>query len=120
MPTLRTKPADDASGPCAAGGVLSLTGLLRELRARGILRHPLPVRVYARIAGMADRVRAGEYRLEPGITPRGILAKRLEQAVSEPGDAVLASERSGLGVGRDGEVVVAEGLVDVHGGTFSL
>lgn len=52
----------------------NLTLLLRDLDARGILEYPNWLRVYARLTGVADKVRAGEYLVEPGLTPRGLLA----------------------------------------------
>jgi UPF0755 protein len=53
----------------------NLTQLLAELHAQGVLTHPMLLRYYARYQGVANRVRAGEYRLERGLTARGLLAK---------------------------------------------
>ncbi|MCG3170325.1 MAG: Endolytic murein transglycosylase [Pseudomonadales bacterium] len=55
-----------------AGG--NLTRLLRELGERGVLDRPNWLRLHARLSGVADQVRAGEYRIEPGLTPRALLA----------------------------------------------
>jgi UPF0755 protein len=51
----------------------NLTLFLGDLHERGLLEHPLWLRAQARIDGVADKVRAGEYRLEPGVTPRLLL-----------------------------------------------
>jgi UPF0755 protein len=53
----------------------NLTGFLDELSERGVLAHPNWLRAQARISGVADRVRAGEYLIEPGTTPRALLKK---------------------------------------------
>jgi UPF0755 protein len=54
-----------------AGG--NLTRFAAHLHRRGLLRHPRWLLVHARLTQAADRVQAGEYRLEPGITPRVLL-----------------------------------------------
>ena len=51
----------------------NLTHFLDDLHESGLLDHPRWLRAQARIDGVADKVRAGEYRLEPGITPRLLL-----------------------------------------------
>ncbi len=51
----------------------NLTHFLDDLHERGVLEHPRWLRAQARIDGVADKVRAGEYRLEPGLTPRLLL-----------------------------------------------
>jgi len=51
----------------------NLTHFLDDLHASGLLEHPHWLRAQARIDGVADKVRAGEYRLEPGVTPRLLL-----------------------------------------------
>ena len=61
----------------------NLRGLLSDLESRGILMHPFLLRCYLRIEGNANKVRAGEYRLEPGITARGLIAKLLSGDVVE-------------------------------------
>jgi len=52
----------------------NLTHFLGELHSRGFVAHPVLLRLHARLNGIANRVRAGEYRLEPGLTPRQLLA----------------------------------------------
>lgn len=61
----------------------NLTRFLADLRVRGIVLHPAVLRLHARQSGVADRVRAGEYRLEPGLSPRGLLRKLVEGDVVE-------------------------------------
>jgi UPF0755 protein len=45
----------------------------RELAARGVLDHPDWLRAYARLTGADARVKAGEYEIAPGTTPRELL-----------------------------------------------
>ncbi len=45
----------------------------REMAERGWLDHPRMLIAYARLTGADARVRAGEYRIEPGTTPAGLL-----------------------------------------------
>ena len=53
-----------------------LLGILHTLTAAGIRPHrPLYWRVLARQMNVAGRLQAGEYALDPGITPRALLAK---------------------------------------------
>ena len=58
---------------------------LGELAARGLLEHPAWLRAYARVTGADARIKAGEYALPPGITPRGLIA------LLESGDVVQHS-----------------------------
>ncbi len=55
---------------------------LEVLAARGVLSHPLWLRAYARATGADARIKAGEYAVPPGTTPRGLLA------LLESGDVV--------------------------------
>lgn len=53
-----------------------LPGIVRNLDGRGIRSGPaLYWRLLARQMGVAGRLHAGEYAFDPGITPRGLLAK---------------------------------------------
>lgn len=45
----------------------------RDLAARGVLDHPDWLRAYARLTGADARVKAGEYEIAPGTTPRELL-----------------------------------------------
>ena len=45
-----------------------------ELAARGVLDHPGWLTAYARLTGADGRIRAGEYSIQPGTTPAGLLA----------------------------------------------
>jgi UPF0755 protein len=47
---------------------------LRELESRGLLDRPGWLRVHARMTGADARVKAGEYAIEPGTSPRALLA----------------------------------------------
>ncbi|GAB6041901.1 endolytic transglycosylase MltG [Endothiovibrio diazotrophicus] len=53
----------------------SVAALGRELAGRGLMRSPRYFTLLARIGGHGRRIKAGEYRLEPGVTPRGLLEK---------------------------------------------
>lgn len=53
----------------------SLTRILRDLQAEGILDSGNDVLLYARTQGLAGRIKAGEYELNAGLTARGLLHK---------------------------------------------
>jgi UPF0755 protein len=46
-----------------------------DLGARGLLPRPWLLAAYARLTGDATRIRAGEYQLTTGLTPRSLLEK---------------------------------------------
>ncbi len=56
----------------------SLIGVANDLKRRGIIDHPSYLVWYARWEGGADHIKAGDYILQPGMTP----ARLLEQLVS--------------------------------------
>lgn len=58
---------------------------LDELAARDLLDHPAWLRAYARATGADARIKAGEYEVSPGTTPRGLVA------LLESGDVVQHS-----------------------------
>lgn len=71
---------DTPLGPPAAGWVLEVKpgmgsgDIARELRRQpGLLRSALYLEAYARLNGLASRLKAGEYAVNPGLTPRGLL-----------------------------------------------
>lgn len=51
-----------------------IRNIARDLTAKGVLDAPWYLRLYARQSGLAPKLRAGEYRITPGMTPRGLLA----------------------------------------------
>ena len=51
----------------------SLRGFADELAARGWMAHPWILAVEGRRLGIAHSIRAGEYEVTPGMTPRGLL-----------------------------------------------
>ena len=53
-------------------GIRSLSAILKD---KGLVRHPLIVRLSARIYGYDTRLKAGEYRLEPGMSLVDVLEK---------------------------------------------
>ncbi|HEY5623791.1 MAG TPA: endolytic transglycosylase MltG [Gammaproteobacteria bacterium] len=61
----------------------SLSRVSAELAERGILGTPRLLALYGRLTGDATRIRAGEYRIEPGTSPLALLRQLVE------GDVVL-------------------------------
>ncbi|MCC5794780.1 MAG: endolytic transglycosylase MltG [Chromatiales bacterium] len=64
-------PADEVLIEVTPGA--SLRRVAAGLQAQGILHHPLPLLLHARLTGDDLRIRAGEYALYPGTTPRELL-----------------------------------------------
>ena len=63
----------------------TLNAVARELHGRGVIAHPRIWVAYARLRGLDDDIRSGEYSLQPGATPAGVL----DQLVR--GDVILHS-----------------------------
>ncbi len=53
----------------------SFAGVARGLTATGALTRPRWLELHARLAGTAERIQAGEYRLPPGTTPAALLER---------------------------------------------
>jgi UPF0755 protein len=51
----------------------TLRGIAADLAAQGVLSTPLYLRLYGRQSDLASRIHAGEFRLDPGLTPRQLL-----------------------------------------------
>lgn len=51
----------------------TIRGVAGDLVTRGVLKKPIMLRLVARWNGQASRLKAGEYRLPPGITPPQLL-----------------------------------------------
>lgn len=51
----------------------SLARSLRRFADDGLLPHPEALRLWARLQGSAAAIHAGEYQLQPGMTPLGLL-----------------------------------------------
>jgi len=49
------------------------TGIVGQLAADGIVGVPPALVAYGQFTGQAARIKAGEYRLEPGLTPRTLM-----------------------------------------------
>ena len=70
----------DAPGPATQEIVLevpsgaSLARIATRLEAAGVLRHAKLFEWFGRGSGLAGRVRAGEYRFAPQLTPREVMA----------------------------------------------
>jgi UPF0755 protein len=80
------QPLATASGlryKVAAGA--SFARVAAELGALGVVAQPRAWVLYARWKGLASAVKAGEYEIEPGLTPRSLLAKMVK------GDVVMHS-----------------------------
>jgi UPF0755 protein len=52
-----------------------LARVAADLTAKGVLARPRALVLYARWKGTASAIKAGEYEIEPGVTPRGLLDK---------------------------------------------
>jgi UPF0755 protein len=72
---------DAPLAPLAADYVLtiapgeSLATVVQRLAADGIVDQPRLVLLWARLAGLASRIRAGEYLIPPGTSPRTLLER---------------------------------------------
>jgi UPF0755 protein len=53
----------------------SFAHIAADLADRGLISQPRAWALYARWQGLASEIKAGEYDIEPGITPRALLAK---------------------------------------------
>ena len=51
----------------------TLRGILAELHAAGIVHYPRMISLYGRYSGLDQRIRRGEYLLEPGLDAEGLL-----------------------------------------------
>jgi UPF0755 protein len=51
-----------------------LAATARELAGRGVVEHPRWLQAYARLTGADARIKAGEYAIPAGTTPRALLA----------------------------------------------
>ena len=52
-----------------------------DLAAQGIVANPRTWTLYARVKGLASAVKAGEYEIQPGTTPRELLTKMVNGQV---------------------------------------
>jgi UPF0755 protein len=59
----------------------SFARVATELASQGIVAQPRVWILYARWSGLAPAVKAGEYEIQPGITPRELLAKMVSGQV---------------------------------------
>jgi UPF0755 protein len=59
----------------------SFARIAAELAAQGVIVHPRAWVVYARLRNLAPAVKAGEYEIQPGITPRELLTKMVNGQV---------------------------------------
>jgi UPF0755 protein len=59
----------------------SFAHVAAELAAQGLIAQPRAWVLYARWKGLASGIKAGEYEIEPGITPRGLLSKMVSGQV---------------------------------------
>jgi UPF0755 protein len=59
----------------------SFAHVANDLATRGVVEQPRAWTLYARWKGLAPLVKAGEYEIQPGITPRELLAKMVSGQV---------------------------------------
>jgi UPF0755 protein len=64
-----------------------------DLGAQGVVTYPRAWVLLARFKGQAAAVKAGEYVIEPGLTPRSLLAKMVK------GTCSCSASRSSMGGG---------------------
>jgi UPF0755 protein len=60
---------------------VSFSHVAAELAAQGVVAQPKAWVLYARWKGLAPAVKAGEYEIEPGMTPRELLTKMVNGQV---------------------------------------
>src|SRR5512137_830055 len=107
----------------------SLTAVARDLAGRGLLSHPRLLALYGRAIGADSRMRAGEFSIKPGTSPRGLLQAFVSGAVVQhsvtivegwtfselrkglAAEPTLAHTTSGM---TDAEVMTALGEGDKH------
>jgi UPF0755 protein len=65
----------DSPYPVDVGSGTTFNRLVSRLADEGVLDNPFDVRLYARLSGRADDIKAGEYSLTPGMTPSDLLDK---------------------------------------------
>ncbi|MCC8998232.1 MAG: endolytic transglycosylase MltG [Candidatus Contendobacter sp.] len=69
---------------------MGITDLVTELRRQpGLLRSALYLQTYARLSGLASRLKAGEYAIAPGVTPRGLIKQIVAGRVLQHGLTVV-------------------------------
>ena len=66
-----------------------LSATAQALAERGWLDHPRLLVLYARLTGADARMRAGEYRIEPGTTPAALLRQFASGAVLQHGLTIV-------------------------------
>jgi UPF0755 protein len=59
----------------------SFAHVAADLAAQGLIAQPRAWVLYARWKGLASGIKAGEYEIEPGITPRALLSKMVSGQV---------------------------------------
>jgi UPF0755 protein len=59
----------------------SFARVAAQLAAQGVIGNPRAWVVYARLTGLAPAVKAGEYEIQPGTTPRELLTKMVNGQV---------------------------------------
>jgi UPF0755 protein len=59
----------------------SFSRVAAELAAQGVIANPRAWIVFARVQGLAPAVKAGEYEIQPGTTPRELLTKMVNGQV---------------------------------------
>ncbi len=59
----------------------SFAAVAGQLSERGLIDHPWLLRLYARWNGLANRIQAGEYAIEPGTTAAGLVRRMVNGEV---------------------------------------
>ena len=107
----------------------TIGSVAQGLASSGILTYPEVFAAYGRLTGAAARIRAGEYDLAPGLTPRALLALLLEGRVKLHSLTIIEgwtvhellnavrnnpALRQTLKMKKDSELAAALGLPVVH------
>ena len=73
--------AADGSGVIEVPAGTSFAGVARQLAERGLVDQPWLLRLYARWKGLAGRIQAGEYAIDPDTTAAGLIRRMVDGEV---------------------------------------
>ena len=77
----RTALATDEAQVIEIPSGASFASVAMRLAERGLVDHPMPLRLYARWHGFANRIQAGEYALVPGTTAAELIQRMVDGEV---------------------------------------
>ncbi len=116
--SFRTTPLDTGDEPVSLvikpGS--SLRTVAGELHDRGILEHPLYLVLLARWQGIDGKIKAGEYALDPGVTPEKLLQQLTEGRVLQYALTLIEGETFREMMRRITEAPALEQTLENHNG----